>query len=126
MENYFLCSKAVVDFINPTKVSKPFKSGYSFDKDEDYFVAVFDFNIINERYNNLTEDESVDFWCKEIVPGTMDVSSITLKGIKEWGLLMQIEMKLNLTSIRNIAMVIYNLSEKYNCTPIEFINKYTK
>ena len=52
----------------------------------------------------------------------MDVSKITLKNIREDGLMVTIENTLDLTQVNNIAMVIYNLSKKYNVTPIEFIN----
>jgi hypothetical protein len=53
----------------------------------------------------------------------MDISKITLKGAKQKGLFVEIENKLNFTNETNRAMTIYNLAEKYNCTPIEFINK---
>jgi hypothetical protein len=59
-------------------------------------------------------------------PGIMDVSKITLKGVKENGLFFEIERKIGLTTIKNRAMTINNLSEKFNCTPIEFINKIVK
>lgn len=52
----------------------------------------------------------------------MDVSKITFKDIREDGLMVTIENTLDLTQVNNIAMVIYNLSEKFKVTPIEFIN----
>lgn len=125
MENYYLCSKKVVDFAKPTEVSKPFKSGYQHDLEDDYFIAVVDFEKIEEYYNNLPEEEQDkdDFWCRELVGGTMDVSTITLKGIKENGLFFEIESKIGLTTIKNRAMTIFNLSEKFGYTPVEFINR---
>lgn len=122
---YFLCSKPVVDFAKPTEVSRPFKSGYKHDEEE-HFVAVIDFVEIEKHYHQLPENEQYGFWCKEIVPGTMDVSKITLKGMRENGVFLEISIKIELSTLHNIAMVLYNLSEKFNCTPIELINKVTK
>lgn len=123
MENYFLCSKAVVDFAKPTEVSKPFKSGYQHDKEENYFVAVLDFDKMEEHYDKLTEDEQDKFWLKELTPGLMDVSTLSIKLMKENGLFFEIERKIGLTSTRNQAMTIHNLSEQFGCSPVEFINR---
>lgn len=124
MKKYYLCSGIVVD-LNPKFIkSKPFKSGYSFDIKENYYIIYIsdeDFDNLNNQYNSL--DESLNFWIRECVHGIMDVSKITLKNIREDGLMVTIENTLDLTQVNNIAMVIYNLSEKYNVTPIEFINK---
>ena len=123
LNSYFLCSKKVIEFAKPSIISKPFKSGYSFDLDEDYYIAVIDFEIVENHYNNLSPEKQEDFWLRELVPGTMDVSTITLKGLKKNGLFQEIEHKVGLTTYKNRAITIYNLCEKYNCTPIEFINK---
>lgn len=53
----------------------------------------------------------------------MDVSKITLKGLKENGVFYEIEIKTGLTTTKNRAMTLNNLSEKFNVTPIELINK---
>jgi len=124
--NYFICSKKVVDFAKPNEVSKPFKSGYQHDLNDEYFIAVIDFDVIEQHYNQLSDDEQDDFWLQELVDGTMDVSPLTLKGMKENGLFFEIERKIGLTTTRNRAMTINNLSEKFNCTPIELINKIVK
>jgi hypothetical protein len=121
--NYFLCSKSVVDRMNPTEVSKPFKSGYDWEKDEKYFIAKLNFKEAKKLYGKMTEDEQDVFWCRELVGGTMDVSKITLSGAKKNGLFVEIEQKIGLTAGRNIAMTVHELSEKFNCNPIEFINK---
>jgi len=123
-ENYFLCSKELVDVIKPECVSKPFKSGYHWD-DAVYFVALLDFDKVEEVYlvSKATYD---DFWCRECVGGTMDVSKITIKGSRENGLFVEIENRINLTTEKNIAMTIKELSDRFNCTPIEFINKINK
>lgn len=74
---YFICSKKVIDFAKPTEVSKPFKSGYLNDKEDEYFIAVLNFDVCESHYNNLTDYEQYDFWLQELVSGTMDVSKIT-------------------------------------------------
>lgn len=56
----------------------------------------------------------------------MNVSKITLSGMRKNGIFAEIRWKLDLTDIRNQAMTIHNLSEKFNCTPIELINKIIK
>ncbi len=122
---YFLCSKSVVDFAKPTEVSKPFKSGYQHDLNCDHFIAILNFDKIEEYYNSLNYDDQYNFWCQEIVSGNIDISPITIKGMKENGIFFEIERKIGLSTIKNIAMTINNISEKFNCTPIELINKIT-
>lgn len=125
-QSYFLCSKSVIDFAQPTEVSKPFKSGYSHDTSYQYFVAVINFSKVKKHYKSLTEAQQSEFWCQECVSGTMDVSRISISGAKKLGLFVEIEDKIGLTTERNRAMTIKNLSERFNCTPVEFINKITK
>lgn len=120
-QNYFLCSKELVDVIKPEEVSKPFKSGYHWD-DSLFYVALLDFDNVKEVYE-VGQIGYDDFWCRECVSGTMDVSSITINGIKKLGLMAEIEIKTGLTTEKNIAMCIKNLSERFDCTPIQFINK---
>ena len=124
---YFLCSKKVIDAFPEAKHSKPFKSGYNFENDFEYYVALFDFNEVEKYYKDniepINNDVYIDFWCRECVAGQMDVSKITLKGARQKGLFVEIEEKIGLTKENNLAMTIYNLSKKYNCNPIEFINK---
>lgn len=122
-KNYFLCSEAVIDIIKPEEYSLPFKSGYEFDKDHNYYIAVLNFEEIEDKAQNALRGND-DFWLQELVPGLMDVSDFTLKGIKENGLFSEIESNLGLTATRNQAMTIYNLAERYSQTPIEFINEY--
>ena len=119
---YYICSKKVIDFAKPTEVSKPFKSGYLYDKEDEYFIAVLDFDVCESHYNNLTDDEQDDFWLQELVAGTMDVSKITLKGLKENGVWFEIERVIGLTTTRNRAMTLNNLSEKFNYDPIKLID----
>lgn len=121
--NYFLCSKELIDVIKPTEVSRPFRSGYSWD-DAMYFIALLDFDKVKEVYE-VGKSGYDDFWCRECVGGTMDVSEITLRGARKNGLFVEIERKIGLTTERNIAMTIKELSDRFNCTPIEFINKIT-
>lgn len=69
MKKYYLCSAIVVD-LNPSFIkSKPFKSGYSFDKKENYYIIYIsdeDFDNLNNQYNSL--DESLNFWICECIP----------------------------------------------------------
>lgn len=53
--NYFLCSKAVVEQFKPQEVSKPFKSGYEFEKEEEYFVAQLDYAKVRRYYKEHVE-----------------------------------------------------------------------
>lgn len=94
------------------------------------YVAELNFEDISNEWDRLeSHPESsytdFDFWCEEIVGGTMDVSSITLKGCRENGLFVEIGRKLDLTNTNNRAMTIKELSDKFRCTPVEFINKIT-
>lgn len=124
MKEYFLCSKAVIDYFPDVEKSKPFKSGYRFDKGDCYYVAVIDFPKVDSFYKANEERLLLeDFWCRECHAGSMEVDKITIAGCKRNGLFKEIENKIGLTTERNQAMTIYNLSQKYNCTPIEFINR---
>lgn len=122
---YYLCSKSVVEKFKPFEVSKPFKSGYADDND-DYFVAWLNFEEV-DRYYQANEEKILNsddnFFARECVPGQMDVSKLKLNRMKKNGLRVEIENVLSITSLKNIAMVIHNLSEREKCTPVEFINK---
>lgn len=122
-KTFFLCSEEVINRFPECEKSEPFKSGWDFDEEDNYFVALLDFD---ELKKSEEEKPHVNFWCRECVPGTMSVSKITISSCRKAGLFTEIENKLNLTAERNQAMCIHNLSEKYNCTPIDFINKITK
>lgn len=131
-EQYFLGSSEVVRHFPTAERSKPFKSGYSCDED-DYYIIVLEssslysyYEKVIEPYNNNSHVEDLDFWCKPCAPGTHDVSKVTLTGCRENGLFYEIELKTGFTTERNIAMIIYNLSQRYNCTPIELISKISK
>lgn len=130
---YFLCSKALIEHFPEVEYSKPFKSGYNHDFEDEYYVAILNWpdiegyweNIINP-YNERSKVADIDFWCRECVPGQMDVSKITLSECRLNGLFVEIEAKIGLTSEKNRAMTIFNLAEKFNCTPIQFINKIVR
>ena len=122
---YYLCSKSVVDLFKPFEVSKPFKSGYADDND-DYFVAWLNFDEV-DRYYKANEEKILNsddnFFARECVTGQMDVSEMKIKGIKKEGLFREISKKIDFSSYANIAMIIRNLADRENCTPVEFINK---
>ena len=129
--DYFMCSSKVIEQFPEFEHSKPFKSGYNHDNEDIYYIAKIDFNKVSEYYiKNINPFQSFDynshFWCEECVEGTMDVSKITISGLKKNGVFHEIENKIGLTKTSNIAMTIANLSKKYNITPIELINKIVK
>lgn len=126
MKNYFLCSKSVIDFAKPNNISKPFKSGYDFENDYEYYIATLNFNQVKNHYDKViavNKDSEDDFWCKECIEGNFSVDKFTIKDLKKNGIFVEIERKLNFTNDNNRAMVINNLARKFNCTPIELINK---
>ena len=110
--NYFLCSKKVVDFAKPENISKPFKSGWKCDKNSEYFIAILNFQEIENHYNQLSKKEQDNFWCQEIVDGTMDVSKIKLKNLKENGIFFEIENVIGLTTIKKSSNDNLQISRK--------------
>lgn len=124
---FHFCGKAVVDFLKPFYVSKPFKSGFQFETNDNYYVVWLNFEEIEKHYNEVIlpdENLDVDFWSRECVPGTMNHSKISMRNAKKIGLLLEISQKIDITSQRNQAMTICNLSEKYGCNPVQLINRY--
>lgn len=123
---YYLCTNSIVDKFKPFEVSKPFKD-YVGDDETEYFIAWLNFEEVEKYYKEneaKIDDSGIEFWCRECIPGTMDVSNISMRQAKKIGLFLEIEEKLSLTVERNRAMTIYNLSQKYNCTPVQLIDKY--
>lgn len=132
-KSYFLCSEYVVECFPSLIKSKPFKSGFEYDNECNYYIIILncdEYKEIEGYYNNIDSIKEtnlyVNFWLREILAGTMDVKGITLKSVKKNGLFKEIYNILNLTNTKNLALTIFNLSEKFNCTPIEFINKIAK
>jgi len=124
-EDYFLCSQEVIDAFPDCEHSRPFKSGFKNDDDNNY-VAILDFDKVEQLYNQLPEDEYNNFWCRECVAGQMDVSKFTLSAMRKNGIFEEILCKLDLATAKNQAMTIFNLAKKFNCTPIQLINKISK
>ena len=129
---YYLCSNEVVNHFPDLEKSNSFKSGYDWDIDSDYFViSVDDYKPIDKYYKEVVEPYNeksncpIDFWLRPVCGSTLDSTQITLKQIRKIGLFLAIENELNLTKETNRAFAIYSLSQKYNCTPIDFINKIT-
>lgn len=124
---YYLCGKDIVKHFKPFEVSKSFKSGFKDDNDE-YYVAWLNFAEVEKYYKDVIEPipiyEKLDFWCRECIAGTMDSSKINMRNAKKNGLLLEISEKLDLTAEQNQAMTIYNLAQRFGCTPVELINKY--
>ncbi|RYC70696.1 hypothetical protein EQG79_00660 [Spirosoma sordidisoli] len=116
--------------MQPTQVSKPFRSGYHDDTDL-YYVAELDhkiaskyYNKVIEPYNNKTRHNHIDFWYCICEPGSMDTSEFDCAEIAKVGLFYLIEDELNLTKETNRALVIGNLASDEGVDPITFINTY--
>jgi len=128
-KEYYLCSQAVIEAFPNAEHSLPFKSGYDYEKEVKYYIAVLDFKAVEEYYNRVIKPDEdsdtplIDFWVMECVGGLMDVSHITIVGCRIHGLFCEIENKTQLTTERNRAMTIFELSQKYNCNPIALIKK---
>lgn len=118
---YYLCSKDVVEKMQPFEVSKEIKTGY--ENDEVYHVAWLNFEETKEYYDfHIRNNDSAEWWmANECVPGTMNVNELDIKEAKEKGLFIEIEEKLGL---ENRAMIITELANKNSMTPVEFVNKY--
>ena len=126
--SYFLCTKEVVEVFKPFELSKPFLDYIDADDDSsEHYVAWLNFAEVEKYYNekeSKIDEEMISFWLQECVPGTMDVSKVSMRQAKQFGLFREIEDKLLLTVARNRAMTICNLSQRFNCNPIQLVNKY--
>jgi len=125
MLSYFLCSEQVFNLFQEFEYSIGFEGGYKHDE-EIYRIGLVNFVKINEFYILNDGDSFTNFWCRECVSGSMDVSKISLSGIKKNGIFLEMENKIGLTTETNRAMAIKNLSEKFGLNPIEFIDKYCR
>lgn len=124
-KEYYICSQLVVDLLKPIEVSRAVKVYPNIEYlTENVYVAVLDFQKAKNVYESFDEnsDESFNFWCEEIVPGQMNVDSITLKDFEKQDPWSVIENKLNLTKDNNRAMTICNICEREGINPIEFWN----
>ncbi len=121
---YYLCSKAVIDFFKPFEVSKPIISGYDWDKDDSYFVAWLNFVEVDTYYNSefISASDLQDFSCWECVEGTMEVDKISLSKARKNGFYVEMENKVGLTLDKNRAMVIRNMADYRSITSVELIN----
>lgn len=128
---YYLCSEVVANNFKPFEISKPFQSGYSFDRRKWYYVAWLNFNEVEKYYKEIVEPHNsksepakqIDFWLEECVLGSMNVLEINLKAAKKNGLFVEIENQLSITKNNNRAMTIANLSQRFGITPVQLINK---
>lgn len=134
MTNYYYVSEEVINAFPELEKSKPFKSGYGFDKYKNYYVAIInDFSVIEEYYN---KNKTKDFFAYEIVDSLVSLTyydcldedeeqlELCLEDLNDYGVLNAIENTLDLTKEKNVAYVFYKLSQKYNLNPIELANKF--
>lgn len=132
---YFLCSAAVIEHFPRLKKSKPFKSGYEYDKDDVYFiVATENFDAIAKYYDEVIEPfnekstiKDIDFWLRECTNSKVEEAPKgCITKCKEYGVFGAIENIWNLTNEENRAFCIFRMSEYYGLNPIEFINKIAR
>ena len=129
---YFLCSSAVIEHFPNLEKSKPFKSGYSFDYEDLYFViATTDFESIDKYYKEVIEPfneksnvADIDFWLRECCQSLMnDAPKGCIKKCETYGIFIAIENVWNLTNEKNRGFAIFKMSEYYGINPIEFVNR---
>jgi hypothetical protein len=131
---YYLCSSAVIEHFPDLKKSKPFKSGYSFENDEKYYVIETDSHDAIKKYYdsviqpyNAKSNVSIDFWTREICNSQIDEAKRgCLTKCRQHGVFVAIENLWNLTKENNRAYAIFRMAEYYALNPIEFINKVGK
>ena len=122
---YYLCSKAVIDFFKPFEVSKPITSGYDWDKEEDLtYVAWINFAEVDTYYNSefVSASDLQNFSCWECIEGNIEVDKISISKAKKNGFYVEMENKVGLTLDKNRAMIIRNMADSRNITPVELIN----
>ena len=96
--------------------------------DKDYvFVAMLNFEECETYFQSLSEEYSgPEFWLRECVPGSMDVSEITIRKARSKGLFNVIKKYLDLTQTNNLAMIIRNVADREGLSPVELFNKIDK
>ncbi|WP_418360156.1 hypothetical protein [Sphingobacterium detergens] len=144
---YVLCSQGVVDAFPDLVRSTPFKSGYEFDKNNEYYIVEIEsFDPIEVEFVKRVagEDTKVDsdFWAYEICDSLVSLEpvdpieteegeehfipeEITLEDCRSLGLFAAIEQFLSLSTEQNRAFALYKLAEKYQCSAIELVNQLT-
>ena len=123
--NYFLCSAEVVKQMAPRELSKPFKTGFRWDNTTLY-VAKFDGMKAQLYLERNVRSGGVWFFfrqCKTNQLTNIDPDLITLDGIKQIGLFAEIDKQDGVLTLSNLANVIYDLSYKFGCSPVDLINK---
>lgn len=137
MKDFYVCSEAVVKAFPELVKSNPFKSGYDYDKDKNYYIVIVpDFEPIESYYNTLNPS---DFWIYEIVDSQIilgesqsgedeDVDEffedpISVDECKKMGLFSAIQYYVGVTKEQNIAYAIFKICERDGLDPIEFANK---
>jgi len=132
MQEYFLCSSSVIEHFSNLKKSKPFKSGYSHDYEDLYFViATDDYESIEKYYKEVIEPfneksnvTDIDFWVRECCDSLLDAAPKgCITKCKAFGVFKAIENIWGLTNEKHRAFAIYKMAEYYDVNPIEFINK---
>lgn len=132
---YFLCSKSVIEHFPNLVKSKPFKSGFDFEKeDEFYIIETNEFDVIEKYYMNVIKPfneksniSDIDFWLRECCDSQLELpkkGSITK--CRRLGFFAAISQIWNLTNAKNQAYAIFKMSDYYGLNPIEFVNRVVR
>lgn len=120
VDSYFLCSENVIKSFPKAKKSRPFKSGYDYDKDDNYYIVLIDFKEVESFYNK--NYDLLDFWVRECIDSLVDISCFEKGRLTNANLFSEIQNQLELTTETNVAYTLFKLSESEGVNPIDFIN----
>jgi len=126
---FYLCSKEVAERMKLKIISKPL-----IQEGAEVYIGLLNFEELNEFYHAVIVpeyagkniDEMADFWANECSPGAVDVSKITMRKIKNFGLFPVIFEATNLSTSRNLAMVIRNIADREGISVFDLFNKIAK
>lgn len=128
MSTFYLASEEALNTgFEFEAVSKPVDSYKKIPINEKlYIVLVKDFDEYHDHYLKLSDEDQCGVWIRKIQGGYVDVSGITIKGIKENGISSEIEQHTGLTTETNIAYVIHDLARNNGRSPLAFFNHINK
>lgn len=135
--SFFLCSEAVVQHFPDVIKSKPFKSGYVHEKDDNFYIIhisnqKFDmiceyYNTVIEPFNDNSRHTTIDFWLRECTDSQLEEpSKRCMQSCRDNGVFVTLFDLYGLSNESNQAFGIWKMANMYGLTPIEFINKVTK
>ena len=132
---YYLCSSAVIEHFPDLEKSKPFRSGYDYDKEIFYYViATYEWEKLFDYYerviapfNEKSNVDDIDYWLRECCQSQVDEAQKgCITKCRSNGIFKAIENIWDLTNEKNRSYCIFKMSEYYKLTPIEFVNRVVK